>query len=97
MITFDVRHYDSIASTNDEAMRLAREAIRQRNDFVGGYRVLNAAAGMLGKKEIAKAALLELRRVQPNISLDWIAVHMPIRQDADREHYVEGFRRAGLT
>jgi len=25
VITFDVRHYDSIASTNDEAMRLARE------------------------------------------------------------------------
>ncbi len=25
MITFDVRHYDSIGSTNDEAMRLARE------------------------------------------------------------------------
>ena len=27
MITFDVRHYDSIASTNDEAMRLAREGV----------------------------------------------------------------------
>ena len=25
MITFDVRHYDRIGSTNDEAMRLARE------------------------------------------------------------------------
>ena len=25
MIAFDVRHYDSIGSTNDEAMRLARE------------------------------------------------------------------------
>ncbi len=25
MITFDVRHYDSIGSTNDEALRLARE------------------------------------------------------------------------
>ena len=38
----------------------------------------------------------ELRRVQPNISLAWIAKEMPIRQDAEREHYVEAFRRAGL-
>ena len=36
------------------------------------------------------------RRAQPNISLAWIADYMPIKLDADREHYLEGFRRAGL-
>ncbi len=80
----------------DEAMRLAREAIRQRVDFVGGHRVLAAAAGMAGAEDAAKAALLELRRVQPNISLDWLANQMPFKHDADRTHYLEGFRRAGL-
>jgi TolB-like protein/cytochrome c-type biogenesis protein CcmH/NrfG len=78
------------------AMQLAREAIRQRFDFVGGHRVLTAAAGMAGEVEIAAAALRELRRAQPNISLAWIASQMPILRDADREHYLEGFRRAGL-
>ena len=29
----------------------------------------------------------ELRRAQPNISLAWIANQMPIKSDADREHY----------
>ena len=76
--------------------RLAREGIRQRGDFVGAHRVLTAAAGMAGRNEVAKAALQELRRVQPNISLVWIAKEMPIKQDAEREHYLEGFRRAGL-
>ncbi|MGB9656354.1 MAG: winged helix-turn-helix domain-containing tetratricopeptide repeat protein, partial [Pseudolabrys sp.] len=33
----------------EDAMRLAREAIRQRGDFVGGHRVLTAAAGMAGQ------------------------------------------------
>ena len=47
------RHYD-------EAMRLSREALRQRSDFVGAHRVLTAAAGMAGQAEIAKAALQEL-------------------------------------
>jgi hypothetical protein len=41
-------------------------------------------------------ALQELRRAQPNISLDWIAHHMPIKESPEREHYLEGFRRAGL-
>ena len=80
----------------EEAMRLSRDGLRQRGDFVGAHRVLTAAAGMAGRHEVAHAALRELRRAQPNISLAWIASHMPIQQDADREHYLEGFRRAGL-
>jgi len=58
--------------------------------------VLTAAAGMAGQHELAAAALQELRRVQPNISLAWIAREMPIRVPAEMEHYLEGFRRAGL-
>jgi TolB-like protein/tetratricopeptide (TPR) repeat protein len=80
----------------DEAIRLSHEAIRQRGDFVGGHRVLTAAAGMAGRRDVAKAALVELRRAQPNIKLAWIAKDLPMRQEADREHYLEGFRRAGL-
>jgi tetratricopeptide (TPR) repeat protein len=86
-----------------EAMRLAREAIRQRPDFVGAYRVLTAAA-MAGEIELAKASLQELRRAQPNISPDWIAQHVPVTQDERdseafrcvRGLYLEAFRRAGL-
>jgi tetratricopeptide (TPR) repeat protein len=81
----------------DEAMRLAREGIRQRGDFVGAHRVFTAAASMAGHTAIATAALQELRRAQPNISLAWIASEMPIKEDDEREHYVEAFRRAGLA
>ena len=52
---------------------------------------------MAGQEEAAKAALEACRRAQPNISLAWLAEHMPIQQDTDREHYLEGFRRAGLN
>ena len=79
-----------------EAMRLAREAIRQRGDFVGAHRVLTAAAGMAGHNDIAAAALQELRRAQPNISLAWIANEMPIMEADELEHYLEAFRRAGM-
>jgi len=44
-------------------MRLAREATRQRPDFVGAYRVLTAAAAMAGEIELAKASIKEIGRV----------------------------------
>ncbi len=80
-----------------EAIRLSREAIRLRSDFVGAHRVLTAAAGMAGEADVAKAALKDLQRAQPNISLAWISDHMPIRNGPDLHHYLEGFRRGGLT
>ena len=86
-----------IARNYDDAMQLAREAIRQRADFVGGHRVYTAAAAMAGQQRVAQAALADLRRAQPNISIEWIAKEMPFQHDADRQHYLEGFRRAGLT
>src|ERR1700704_4910676 len=79
-----------------EAVSLSREAIRLRGDFSEAYRVLTVAAGMAGQTEAATAALREPRRAQPNISLACIANALPWKREADREHYVEAFRRAGL-
>jgi hypothetical protein len=53
-------------------------------------------AALVKQGDAAVTALQELRRAQPNISLAWIGANMPIRHDADREHYLDGFRRAGL-
>jgi tetratricopeptide (TPR) repeat protein len=80
----------------ERAIALSREAIRQRADFVGAHRVLTAAAGMAGETELAADALQELRRAQPNISLAWLLTQMPIKEAAEMQHYVDGFRRAGL-
>jgi TolB-like protein/cytochrome c-type biogenesis protein CcmH/NrfG len=96
-VYYGIAAYAQFSGRNyDEAIRLSREAIRQRSDFVGAHRVLTAAAGMTGQTDIASVALRELRRAQPNISLAWIEGQMPIKLDAEREHYLEGFRRAGL-
>ena len=79
------------------AIQLSQSAIRQRSDFVGAHRVLAASAGMAGDVDLAGTALAECRRAQPNISLDWIRQEMPIKLEADRARYLEGFRRGGLT
>lgn len=80
-----------------EAMRLASEGTRLHTGFAGGYRVLTAAAGMAGAAAVAASALAQLRQAQPNISLDWVGNQMPFEHEGDRRHYLEGFRRAGLT
>ena len=75
---------------------MARESMRQRADFVGAHRVLTAAAGMLGDPSVAASALEGLRRAQPGVSLAWITRELPMLRAEDREHYLEGFRRAGM-
>jgi TolB-like protein/tetratricopeptide (TPR) repeat protein len=96
-IYYAVASYAQFATRNyQEAIALSREAIRLRGDFAGAYRVLTAAASMAGQTEVAASALQELRRAQPNISLAWVASQLVWQTDADREHYLEGFRRAGL-
>ena len=96
-VYWGVAAYCQYADRNyEEAIRLSREALRQRSDFVGAHRVLTAAAAMAGQGDVAKAALQELRAAQPNIKLGWIESRMPFERDADREHYLTGFRLAGL-
>jgi TolB-like protein/Tfp pilus assembly protein PilF len=97
-IYYGIAAYAQFVGRNyPEAIALARDAIRQRGDLTGAYRVLTVAAGMAGDTEVATAALAELRRSQPNISLAWIATELPWKLESDREHYLEGFRRAGLS
>ncbi|WP_441261054.1 hypothetical protein AB7008_46880 [Bradyrhizobium sp. 521_C7_N1_3] len=60
------------------------------------FEQLTAAVSMSGQAEVATVALQALRRVQPNISLAWIANQLPWNLHADREHYLEAFCRAGL-
>ena len=44
----------------DEAIRLASESIRQRGDFVGGHRVLTAAASMAGRDDLGPGSRIVL-------------------------------------
>ena len=68
-IYYGIAAYAHFVGRNyDEAMRLARESIRLRGDYVGGHRVLTAAAAMAGQDDVAKVALQELARARSPIS-----------------------------
>jgi TolB-like protein/DNA-binding winged helix-turn-helix (wHTH) protein/Tfp pilus assembly protein PilF len=96
-IYYGVASYSQfVGGKYEEAIDLARQGLRLRPDFVGAHRVLTAAAAMTDQREMATKALQELRRVQPNLSLSWLACEMPFKGDAERDRYLEAFRRAGL-
>jgi TolB-like protein/cytochrome c-type biogenesis protein CcmH/NrfG len=96
-IYYGVTSYCQFVGGNyEQAIGLAREALRLRPDFVGAHRVLTAAAAMTKQRELAAASLEALLRVQPNLSLAWLASEMPFKCESERDHYLGAFRLAGL-
>jgi TolB-like protein/cytochrome c-type biogenesis protein CcmH/NrfG len=96
-IYYGVASYSQFVGGNyHEAIGLAREGLRLRPDFVGAHRVLTAAAAMADQRDLATKSLDALRRVQPDVSLSWLAHEMPFKGNTERERYLEAFRRAGL-
>jgi hypothetical protein len=51
---------------------------------------------LIGEIDEARAALGIVKRLQPDISLRWIAESVLFTREKDRQNYIEGFRLAGL-
>ena len=78
-------------------MRLAREGIRQRGDFVGAHRVLTPPPRH-GRPDRGRRAphCKSFAARSPIFRSPGSPSQMPIKDAAEMEHYLEGFRRAGL-
>ncbi|CDX20486.1 putative adenylate cyclase 3 [Mesorhizobium sp. ORS 3324] len=85
-----------VAGRYAEAVRAERRAVLMRPNFGTAWRTLTAAAGLAGDLEIARQGLVECKRLQPNLSIDWVEKYHPLIRAEDRARYVEGLRRAGL-
>jgi adenylate cyclase len=80
----------------DEAEAFEWRAVQLRPHFGTAWRTLAAAAGLAGHFDVAAEALSHMKRLQPNVSLDWIEKYHPIVHAEDRAMYMEGLRQAGL-
>jgi adenylate cyclase len=85
-----------IAGRYAEAATFERRAVQLRPNFGTAWRTLAAAAALAGEDALARAALAECRRLQPNVSVAWVEQYHPIVRAEDRDRYIEGLRRAGL-
>ena len=72
-----------------------RLASNPRSDVSWALRA--ACHGYISQHEEARAAWLEVFRVNPDYSLEYRRKVLPYRDPADFERIVEGLRKAGLV
>ncbi len=80
----------------DEAIGLCLEVLDETPDFPSAYRGLAACYSLLGREAEAKAALAELLRVAPQLTIAQTRAGVPITDPEVQERYLDGLRRAGL-
>ncbi len=74
----------------------AEKAVRLQPVNVRARQRLVAALSALGRKDEALAAAAELRRLQPDFSLDYVETTYPFQLSVERERFVAALRGAGL-
>ncbi len=85
-----------LAGRDEDAVRFARDSLRQRPDYLPASLFLAAALGQLGRKEEARDAGAAVLRLLPNFALARHERATPICHEADRRRYIDGLRKAGL-
>ena len=84
------------ADRYDEGIEWASQGLEENPDQPGAYRVLAANCGQAGRIEEARAAIAELKRVAPDITIETTRSQVPWQDPADMERYLDGLRKAGL-
>ena len=84
---------------HEEAVEWARRSQRQPGAArLGGWPEAHEATALahLGRVDEARAALARAVAVNPNFSASFIDAVLRFRNPADRDHYIDGLRKAGL-
>jgi TolB-like protein len=89
-------HCHFVAGRYEESIVFNRRAVQLRPRMTSAWRTLAAAAGNAGDTETAAAALVEAKRLHPELSADWVERHHPLVRPEDRATYLAGLRKAGL-
>jgi TolB-like protein/Tfp pilus assembly protein PilF len=75
----------------------AVETLRHEATFqTGSSRLLAASLAQLGRLEEAKVEARRFLAINPNFSIQHWASIVPFRHDADRQHFIDGYAKAGL-
>jgi adenylate cyclase len=92
-VSLAIAHY--LAGRYPEAIIFGRKAVQQRAGFSGGYRIFAASLAEAGQIDEARAAIEQLKKLQPDISIAWIEANVPYKPDTMAK-LIAGLRKAGL-
>ena len=92
---------NSVAHTFNREYRLGLEwgkkCIDDTPGFTNGYKPIICCLGHLGEIGEAAAYIDELSKLDPDFSVEQMSRVYPFQHAEDRNHYVEGLRKAGVT
>jgi TolB-like protein/predicted Zn-dependent protease len=81
----------------EESAMWGKKSIDAYPEFGGGWRILAASYGHLGRIQEAASALQEVRRLYPGATIESMRASHLSNQTQHTERYIEGLRKAGLT
>jgi tetratricopeptide (TPR) repeat protein len=81
----------------EEAISLIKKVIEREPRDIISHIILTATYSMAGREEDARAAAVEILKINPHFSLErFVKVH-PYKDPVMRERYYNSLRKAGLT
>jgi len=82
----------------EDAVAWSRKSVQVPNAQYWSNAHLVAALGHLGGRERASDALMELKRIKPEFSLDFAREHLfYLKREDQMETYISGLKKAGVT
>jgi adenylate cyclase len=84
------------AGRYEEAIAAYKKALHQAPDDIITHGALTSAYSWAGHLEEARAQAAEVLRINPTYSVEFRAKTLPYKNQADRERYLDGLRKAGI-
>lgn len=79
-----------------ETVAISRRVVEGTPAYGNGYKPLISALGHLRRRKEARRYVEKLLAIEPGFTVKRFAEVYPFAQESDRQHYVEGLRRAGV-
>lgn len=86
----------AMAGEHRATVDLAKRTLGENPNFHATYRPLISSLGHLGRVDEAQRYLSDLRKREPDFSLDWFQANYPPLSSEAHVHYVDGFIKAGV-
>lgn len=80
----------------EEAVEVGRSVVARTPAYGNGYKPLICALGHLRRRKEAKRYVEKLLAIEPGFTVKRFGEVYPFTRNCDREHYMEGLRRAGV-
>ena len=80
----------------EKAIDLYNKVIKKNPEHLFAQTFRTACLSLLGRKEEANKSAEEVLKINPKISLDFLADFAPFKNKSDVERIIEALRKAGL-